>query len=81
MSRIRPLRELRCTINSGTNGTHYGGGTGLRPRTSVALHVSIINDAAPIAFAILRQLNPRPYVMAFLAYNATAVVWCTWAAC
>jgi hypothetical protein len=31
--------------------------------------------AVLIAFDIRRQLNARPYVVAFLAYNATAVVW------
>jgi hypothetical protein len=31
--------------------------------------------AALIAFDIRRQLNARPYVVAFLVYNATAVVW------
>jgi hypothetical protein len=31
--------------------------------------------AALIAYDISRQLNPRPYMVAFLAYNATAVVW------
>jgi hypothetical protein len=31
--------------------------------------------AALIAFDIRRQLNARPFIVAFLAYNATAVVW------
>ena len=31
--------------------------------------------AALIAFDICRRLNARPYVVAILAYNATAVVW------
>jgi hypothetical protein len=31
--------------------------------------------AALIAFDIRRELNARPYVTAFLAYNATALVW------
>jgi O-antigen/teichoic acid export membrane protein len=31
--------------------------------------------AGLIAFDIRRQLNARPYVVAFLSYNATAVVW------
>jgi hypothetical protein len=49
----------------------------LRQMTSQTICLAVIETclAALIAFDIRRQLNARPYVVAFLAYNATAVVW------
>lgn len=45
--------------------------------TSQTINLAVIETclAALIAFDIRRQLNLRPYVVAALAYNATAVVW------
>ena len=50
---------------------------GLRQVTSQTISLAVIEAClgALIAFDIRRQLNARPYVVAFLAYNATAVVW------
>ena len=44
---------------------------------SQTINLAVIETclAALIAFDIRRQLNARPYVVAILAYNATAVVW------
>ena len=49
----------------------------VRQVTSQTISLAVIETclAALIAFDIRRQLNARPYVVAFLAYNATAVVW------
>jgi hypothetical protein len=49
----------------------------LRQVTSQTISLVVIETclAALITFDIRRQLNARPYVVAFLAYNATAVVW------
>jgi hypothetical protein len=48
-----------------------------RQVTSQTISLAVIEMclAALIAFDIRRQLNARPYVVAFLVYNATAVVW------
>jgi hypothetical protein len=48
-----------------------------RQVTSQTISLVVIETclAALIAFDIRRQLNARPYVVAFLAYNATALVW------
>jgi O-antigen/teichoic acid export membrane protein len=45
--------------------------------TSQTISLAIIEAclAALIAFDIRRQFNARPYVVAFLSYNATSVVW------
>jgi hypothetical protein len=45
--------------------------------TSQTISLAFIETclAALIAFDTRRQLNARPYLVAFLAYNATAVVW------
>jgi O-antigen/teichoic acid export membrane protein len=45
--------------------------------TSQTICLAVIETslAALIAFDIRRQLNARPYIVAFLAYNATALVW------
>lgn len=50
---------------------------GMRQVTSQTISLAVIEAclAALIAFDIRRQLRARPYVLAFLAYNATAVVW------
>jgi hypothetical protein len=50
---------------------------GVRQVTSQTISLVVIETclAALIAFDIRRQLNARPYVVAFFAYNATAVVW------
>jgi hypothetical protein len=42
---------------------------------TICLAVIEIFLAALIAFDIRRHLNARPYIVASLAYNATAVVW------
>ena len=44
---------------------------------SAAISLAVIETclAALFAFDIRRQFNARPYVVAFLAYNATALVW------
>jgi O-antigen/teichoic acid export membrane protein len=49
----------------------------MRQVTSQTLSLAVIETclAALIAFDIRRQFNAHPYVVAFLAYNATAVVW------
>ncbi|HEY2676358.1 MAG TPA: hypothetical protein VGI65_05265 [Steroidobacteraceae bacterium] len=49
----------------------------MRQVTSQTISLAVIETclAALIAFDIRRQLNARPYVVAFLAYNATALVW------
>jgi O-antigen/teichoic acid export membrane protein len=49
----------------------------VRQVTSQTICLAVIEAclAALIAFDIRRQLNARPYVVAFLAYNATAAVW------
>lgn len=49
----------------------------LRQVTAQTICLVIIETslAALIAFDIRRQLNARPYMVAFLAYNATALVW------
>lgn len=48
----------------------------VRQVTSQTISLAVIETglAALIAFDIRRQLDARPYVVAFLAYNATAVV-------
>jgi hypothetical protein len=48
-----------------------------RQVTSQTISLAVIEAClvALMAFDIRRQLNPRPYVVAFLAYNATALVW------
>jgi len=45
--------------------------------TSQTVSLAVIEAclAALIAFDLSRDLNPRPYVVAFLTYNITAVVW------
>jgi hypothetical protein len=50
---------------------------GLRQVTSQTISLAVIETClvALIAFDIRRQLNARPYVVAFLAYNVTALVW------
>ena len=50
---------------------------GLRQVTSQTFSLAVIETclAALFAFDIRRQFNARPYVVAFLAYNATALVW------
>ena len=52
---------------------------GVRQVTSQTISLVVIETclATLIAFDIRRQLNARPYVVAFFAYNATAVVWIT----
>jgi hypothetical protein len=49
----------------------------MRQVTSQTVSLAVIEAclAALIAFDIRHQLNSRPYVVAFLAYNATTVVW------
>ncbi len=49
----------------------------MRQVTSQTICAAVIEIclAALIAFDTRRQLNARPYVVAFLAYNATTVVW------
>jgi hypothetical protein len=49
----------------------------VRQVTSQTISLAVIEMclAALIAFDIRRQLDARPYLIAFLAYNATAVVW------
>jgi O-antigen/teichoic acid export membrane protein len=49
----------------------------LRQMTSQTISLAVIETclAALTAFDIRRQLNARPYVVAFLAYNATAITW------
>lgn len=42
---------------------------------TICLAVIEVCLVALIAFDIRRQLNAKPYIVAFLAYNATAVVW------
>lgn len=42
---------------------------------TVSLAVIEISLAGLIAFDIRRELNSRPYVVALIAYNATALVW------
>jgi hypothetical protein len=55
----------------------FGYWVNLRQVTSQTISLVVIETclAALIAFDIRRQLNARPYVVAFLAYNATALVW------
>jgi O-antigen/teichoic acid export membrane protein len=45
--------------------------------TSQTISLAVIETclAALIAFDISRQFNARPYIVAFLSYNATALVW------
>jgi hypothetical protein len=54
-----------------------GYGFGLRQVTSQTISLAVIETglAALIAFDVRRQLNSRPYLVAFLAYNVTALVW------
>ena len=49
----------------------------LRQRTSQTISLAVIETCliALVAFDIRRLLNARPYVVAFLAYNVTALVW------
>jgi hypothetical protein len=49
----------------------------LRQMTSQTISLAVIEMslAALVAFDVRRQLNARPYIVAFLAYNATAVAW------
>lgn len=49
----------------------------VRQVTSQTICLAVIETclAALIAFDIRRQLNARPYMVAFLTYNATAAVW------
>jgi len=49
----------------------------LRQVTSQTISLAVIETclAALFAFDIRRQFNARPYIVAFLAYNATALVW------
>jgi hypothetical protein len=49
----------------------------MRQATSQTISLAVIETcfAALIAFDIRRHLNARPYVQAFLAYNAAAIVW------
>jgi O-antigen/teichoic acid export membrane protein len=49
----------------------------MKQATSQTISLAVIETclAALIAFDIRRQFNARPYVVAFLSYNATAVVW------
>lgn len=49
----------------------------MRQVTSQTISLAVIETclAALIAFDIRRHLNARPYIVASLAYNATAVVW------
>jgi hypothetical protein len=51
----------------------------LRQVTSQTISLAVIETclAGLIAFDIRRQLNARPYVVAFLAYNVTAIAWIT----
>jgi hypothetical protein len=50
---------------------------GVKQVTSQTISLAVIETclAVLIAFDIRRQLNARPYVVAWLAYNATAMVW------
>jgi hypothetical protein len=50
---------------------------GMRPVMSQTICLAVIEACltALIAFDIRRQLNAWPYVVAFVAYSATAVVW------
>jgi hypothetical protein len=50
---------------------------GLRQVTSQTFSLAVIETCllSLIVFDIRRHLNTRPYVVAFLAYNTTAVVW------
>ncbi len=45
--------------------------------TSQTISLAVIDMclAALIAFDLRRQLNAQPYIVAFLAYNGTAVIW------
>jgi hypothetical protein len=56
-----------------------GYGFSVRQMTSQTICLALIETclAALIAFDFRRHLNPRPYVVALLAYNATAVAWIT----
>jgi hypothetical protein len=49
----------------------------IRQMTSQTICLAVIETClvALIAFDLRRQLNARPYVVAFLAYNTTAVIW------
>ena len=50
---------------------------GMRQVTSQTISLAVIEAclAVLIALDVRRHLNARPYVVAFLAYNATAAVW------
>jgi hypothetical protein len=50
---------------------------GVKQVTSQTISLAVIETclAVLIAFDIRRQLNAQPYVVAWLAYNATAMVW------
>jgi len=49
----------------------------IRQMTSQTICLAVIETClvALITFDLRRQFNARPYVVAFLAYNATAVIW------
>ena len=49
----------------------------IRQVTSQTISLAVIETclAALVAFDVRRNLNARPYVVAFVVYNATAVVW------
>jgi hypothetical protein len=42
---------------------------------TISLAVIEVGLAGLVVFDIRRRLHPRPYVVAFIAYNATALVW------
>jgi hypothetical protein len=50
---------------------------GVRQATSATISLLVVEAclAALIVFDMRGELSPRPYVVAFLAYSATAVVW------
>jgi hypothetical protein len=55
----------------------YWFNVGLATSQTICLAVIETCLAVLIAFDIRRQLNALPYIMAFLAYNVTAIVWLT----
>lgn len=54
-----------------------GYGFSVKQQTSQTISLAVIEIglAGLIAFDVHRRLNPRPYLIALTAYNATALVW------
>lgn len=49
----------------------------VRQMTGATVSLAVIEAclAVLIAYDVRRSLNPRPYILGFLAYNATAIIW------